>query len=279
MVKKEFKVLGHKVEYSVTESSQEFNKLDTARTDAANDEAVANIVYRSMNPETRSVFLHGRDAEEAKDGKPAVAGVQGVEQQFEAMFDGVQYEPDDVAKGFTISRKTEVAKNAKGETRMRDGVEVEKFIESEEAYYNRALAMSVKYKKFASEDAAREHFQPLIVGIAGAILFDPSAPPPSEKGPKKLAAKYKLAAAKSISLGTFDKVNANLLSKIGKTFVPTNDTSKLYTGKYPTKIDGKDTEVDFSVSDKDAEALGWLIKEYQDWKSNQELAALATLTE
>lgn len=276
MKNKEYKVLGHKVNYNVPETSAEFNKLDPKREDAACDEAVANIVYRSMNPDTRFWFLHGRDAVEAKDSAPAVAAIVGVETLLEDMFKDVVYDDKDKADDNTVARRTEIAKNAKGEVKMKDGAEVTKFVEAEEVYYNRALALAVKYKKFASEDAARAHFQPLIEQIAAEVPFDVTQAERTDRGPKKLAAKYKLAAAKSIALGNVEKLNTGVLTKIGKVFSPTNDTTKMFTGKYPAKAaDGSETQVDFSVSDKDADTLGWLIKEYSDWKSQQELNVLA----
>lgn len=258
MTKKEYKVLGHKVNYNVTESSAEFNKLDPKRPDAANDEAVANIVYRSMNPDTRYWFLHGRSEEETKKlveaGKlPSTAkAIVGVEEET------------------GIDRKTEEVKGKDGKVRMRDGVAVTRFTEAEEEYYKRAIAELVNEKKFSSEEAVREHFQPLIEQIALEVPFDIVAAESAERGPKKLAAKYKLAAAKSLSLGTVDGVNANLLSKINKSFTPTGDTEKLFEGVF----EHNNEQVPFKVSDKDAEAYGWLIKEYMDWKASQELLAM-----
>lgn len=258
MKQQEYKVLGHKVAYNVTESSVEFNKLDPKRTDAANDEAVANIVYRSMNPDTRYWFLHGRTEEETKKlveaGKlPSTAtAIVGVEAET------------------GIDRKTEEAKGKDGKVRMKDGVPVTKFIEAEEVYYNRAIAELVAEKKYSSEEAVREHFQPIIAAIALEVPFDPTASEAAEKGPKKLAAKYKLAAAKSLSLGTVEHINTNLFTKINKTFTASGDTSKLFEGVF----DNNGEQVPFKVSDKDAEALGWLIKEYLDWKASQELLTM-----
>ena len=276
MIQKKYSILGHEVLYNVTENSAEFNTLDPSRPDAANDEAVSNLVYRSMNPNTRNLFLHGQEAEEAKDGKPAVEEIVGVEQLLEAMFEGVVYDKEDTEKGLTISRGTEVVKGSDGKPRLRDGVEITTFTESQERYYNRALSMTVKYKKFASEDVARAHFQPLIAAIALSVKLDPKAAPAAERGPKKLAAIYKIAAAKALSVGSIAKINKVHLSKIGKKFDESKDTSKMYAGKYPHKnADGQDVQVDFNVSDKDAETLGWLLKEHQDWKRHQELAALS----
>jgi hypothetical protein len=276
MKDQQFRVLGHEVIYKVPESSEEFNKLDPKRPDAACEEATNNIVYRSMNPDTRYWFLHGLSAEEIKKGaetNTALANAQpyeGVESEMEHLLEDVTLDKDE-----TASRKTIVAKNSKGEVRMKDGVEVTKFSESEEVFYNRVIALAVKYKKFASEDVAREHFDPTIKRIASYVPFDVTQAERAERGPVRLAGKYKLAAAKSLALGTTEKLNGLFQPTIGKTFAATNDTTKMFTGKYPAKkADGSEEQVDFSVSDKDAEALGWLIKGYQDWKASQELAAL-----
>lgn len=88
------------------------------------------------------------------------------------------------------------------------------------------------------------------------------------RGPIKLAEKYKKTAALVITNGTVDRVNSNQLAKIGKSFAPTNDTTKMYSGSVVVK-EGEPA-VTYNVSDKDAEALGRLIKEYQDWKADQE---------
>lgn len=262
MIKQEFRVLGHKIHYNVAESSEEFNKLDPKRKDAARDEAVNNIVYRSMNPDTRYWFLHGFSADDAKKLSESNPGTT-----YE-LYDGVEEETG-------IPRKTEPAKNKAGEVRMKDGVEVTKFIEPEEVYYNRVIATLVSDKKYASEDVAREHFQPFIERIASYVPFDVTEAEHAERGPKKLAAKYKIAAAKAMSIGTVEKLNKLFEPAIGKTFTATNDSTKMFSGKYPHKdSSGDETQVDFSVSDKDAEQLGWLVKEYQDWKASQELAAL-----
>jgi hypothetical protein len=281
MISKEYNILRHKVNYTVTESSDEFNKLDPSRKDAANDEAVQNIVYRSMNPEVRATFLHGREEVKADPtANPPIEGVSaliGVEEQMEDLLDGVDFVDND-----NLSRKTKVAVGKDGKPRMRDGVEVESYDEAEEAYYNRALALLVKYKKFTSEETARAHFQPLIESIASGVKFDPTAKERTATGPKRLPAKYKLAAAKSITLGTIHRVNEHQLTKIGKSFTPTSTDlikpeDKVYSGTIPASKDahGKDiAEVQYNVLDKDAETYGWLIKEYFDWKNANEVAAL-----
>ena len=277
MKEQTFKVLGHEVVYTVAESSVEFNKLDPKRPDAACAEANNNIVYRGMNPYTRDWFLHGfdltdDDVKKLITANPSVTYTpyEGVESEIETLL-----KDEVLAEGETPSRKTVPAKNAKGEVRTKDGVEVTKYNESQEVFYNRVLALAVKYKKFGSEDLARDHFDPIIKRLASYVPFDVTEREVGERGPKKLAGRYKIAAAKALSIGSVEKLNKHFTTSINKVFVPTNDTSKLFTGKYPTKAaDGTESQVDFSVSDKDAEDLGWKIKEYQDWKSSQELAQL-----
>jgi hypothetical protein len=249
MTTKEYRVLGHQVKYNVTESSEEFNKLDPGRKDAANDEAVANIVYRGMNPITRYDFLHGREAVEAKDGTPAISAIKGVEAET------------------GIDRKTEEVKGKDGKVRMKDGVPMTRFIEAEEVFYNRVLEQLVQDKKFASEDAARAHFQPIIELIAKEVPFDVKAREAGERGPKKLPADCKLQAAKILTEGSTDNANSRFES-IGKKFEPTGDTSVMFTGSFPGS-DGKD--VSFNVSEKDAVTLGWLLKEWKAWYATQGL--------
>ena len=279
MKNQQFKVLGHEVEYTVPESSEEFNKLDPKRADAACAEANNNIVYRSMNPYTRDWFLNGvsLDDEDLKKLIAANPTVKyepyiGVETEMEELLKDTKFEDDSE----TPSRKREVAKNSKDQVSMKDGVPVMKPTESQERYYNRVLGLAVKYKKFGSEDLARAHFDPVIKRLASYVPFDVTEREVGERGPRKLKGTYKIAAAKAISIGTVEKLNKLFEPAIGKTFTATNDTTKVFTGKYPTKAaDGTEQQVDFSVSDKDAESLGWLIKEYQDWKAAQELASLA----
>lgn len=96
--------------------------------------------------------------------------------------------------------------------------------------------------------------------------------------PKKLANKYKLTAARIIAAGNIDAFNKNYLAQISKSFTASGDTSKMFKGTYevvdPVTKKPTGTTNSVEVSDKDAEALGWLIKEYQDWKAAQDQAAM-----
>lgn len=284
MIKKEFRTMGHKIAYLVPETSAEFNTFDTSRADAACDEAVNNIVYRSMHPDTRAIFLHGQ--EEKKDETTGVITqekVTGVEEESNSW--GLDFSNGlEIKRGgekvlvTNFDRFTKPVLDKEGKQRVKDNVEVTTWDETEEKYYDRVLAMSVALKKFASEDAARAHFQPLIDHVASLVPFDPKATARAERGPVKLPAKYKIFAAKKLATGTVDALMAGITAAIGKTFTPhvpkDGETVKLFTGKYPEKTpDGKSAEVDFSVPDADAEALGKLVQEYQTWKTNQDLAS------
>lgn len=289
MKKEPYKVLGHEVNYNVPETSTEFNALphDPKVTDPCLEEAKANIVYRSMNPDTRFLFLHGRSQTEVDEAAKAtppktLALIVGVEEQVESLTAeitdvaslGMKYASDgEVASSF--SRRTKVRKSKDGSVKKNEaGEELTAFDEPEEQYYNRVIAGLVAAKKFASEDAVREHFQPLIESIAAEVPFDIMAGPREARGPKKLAAKYKLAAAKVILAGTLDSLNANQLTSINKSYTLTGDTAKMFEGTIPA--DGKRFTADtpFKVSDKDAEALGWLIKEWSDWRAQQAMEAI-----
>lgn len=276
LVLKATRSLGHDIRYYVSASSADFNKLDTKRPDAANDEATANIIYRSMNPDFRHWFLHGREEEAAKDGQLAVTAIQGVEAEVLSwnlpVPPGFTYKDKSVVDSW--ARATKEAKNAKGEVRMKDNAPVEVFDtskETEDDYYSRVIAMAVAAKKFASEDAARAHWQTLAENVAIECAFDVQARERVSRLPAKLPAKYKMTAAVMIVRGKAHHFMTNTFSKVrSETWTATNDTSKTYAGT--AQVNG--SEVPFSVSDKDAESLGKLIKEYQDWKDAQDREAM-----
>lgn len=115
-------------------------------------------------------------------------------------------------------------------------------------------------RNFKEDEASTP--EPLAVDLTERVRKAPTA--------KRLPAKYKEAAAKVLAIGNLDNVNTNVLSKINKSFTATGDTEKMFSGQY----DDKGTAVAFNVSDKDAEALGWLLKEYFDYKASQELLSM-----
>jgi hypothetical protein len=264
MQTKQYKTLGYSLDFEVPATVEEFNqnawKADTGEGNPCLSEGINNIIYRGSLAEFRYNFLHG--VEEEKDDKGVVtqAAIAGVEELT------------------GVARNTEEVKGKDGKVRMKDGEPVTKFTESEEKYFDRVIAHLIDEKKFASEETARASFEPLAKQIATLVRFDAAAKERSFAGPKKLAQKYKLTAARIIANGTVAKANESYLSKIGKTFEPTGDTTKMFKGTYEVldsatkKPTGKTAEVE--VSDKDAEALGWLLKEYQDWKAAQEQAEM-----
>src|SRR5215831_3436075 len=120
LVLKPFKSLGHLFRYYVSATSADFNRLDTKRPDAANEEAVSNIAYRTMHPDWRYWFLHGREAVEAKDGTPAVTAIKGVEEEVTEwdipVPDGTVYKQDK-SPATSWERARKVLKPKTGEVR------------------------------------------------------------------------------------------------------------------------------------------------------------------
>lgn len=201
--------------------------------------------------DVRSIFLHGQEGKPEADGKPAVEEVIGVE---------------DLTK---IPRNT-VPVLKEGKAVVKDGEPVVEYDESEKLYFNRVIATLVKDGKHADEDEARASFQELFDQAIKVVGFPAEASERKPTGPKRLPAKYKISAAITIALGNVEKVNT-LMAPIKKTFTASGDDTKKFAGK-ATLPNGK--EVNYDVSDKDAETLGWLLKEYQDYRTTQELASM-----
>lgn len=258
----EYKSLGYALPFEAPSSVEEFNTnawkgATTGEGNPCLDEAINNIIYRGSLAEWRDLFLHGREEDKEKN----LTAIKGVEETT------------------GIERNTKPALNAKGEKRVKDGEVVTVYDESQEKYFDRVLSTLVKNGKFASEDLARASFEPFAKQCAAEVKFDASERERSATGPRRLANKYKLTAARIIAANTIDRANKDYLSKIGKTFEPTGDNTKTYTGTYEIidkvtqKSTGKTAQVE--VSDKDAETLGWYLKEYQDWVASQQLLAIA----
>lgn len=277
LVLRSLKSLGHAIRYYMPGSSADFNKLDPDRKDAALEEANNNIAYRSMHPDFRHWFLHGREAVEAKDGQPAIGAIEGIEAEVLGwnipVPEGFKYKDGTPVDSW--ARATKIATNAKGEERVKDGEKVEVFDvkkETEDDYYSRIISMAVAAKKFASEDAARAHWQALAEDVALEVPCDVKAAERKSRLPTKLPAKDKSTAAVMIVRGTVSKFITTIFSAIRPVeWVATGDTTKMYTGKATIK----GVEVDFNVSDKDATSLGWLVKEYREWKAAQAAEDLA----
>lgn len=211
--------------------------------------------------EVRDTFLHGTDAVAATETVPAREKFVGVEES------------------------TGIARNTKpvlkdGKPKVVDNEVVTEYDETQKDYFDRVIATLVKDGKFGNEDEARASFQPQFDTAIKLVGFPAAKAESKAKAPTKLAAKYKVAAAKVIAKGTVDSVNSNQLAKINKSFAPApsveGEVVKFYTGTYPDgqNEDGSPKQVSFSVSDKDADTLGWLIKEYFDWKAQQEMLAI-----
>lgn len=212
--------------------------------------------------EIRDVFLHGADTVAATDTTPARPKIVGVEELT------------------GIARNTKPVLDKEGKPKLADGEPVTEFDETQGKYFDRVVATLVKDGKYSTEEEALASFQSLFDEVITYVGFPAAKAESKAKAPAKLAAKYKVAAAKVIAKGTTESVNSNQLAKIGKTFtastVAEGETPKLYTGTYPDgqNEDGTPKQVSFSVNDKDAETLGWLIKEYFDWKAAQEMTSL-----
>lgn len=95
------------------------------------------------------------------------------------------------------------------------------------------------------------------------------------KAPPRLAAKFKLAAAMALTIpGKLDTLNATgflSATKLNKPFTPSVPVEGEVVKMFETTIQDDtglfgavDAQVKLSVSDKDAEALGWLYKEWND---------------
>jgi len=243
MKTREYKSLGLKVNFQVPESVTEFD-TNAKKEGACLDEAVNNVIYRGSLAEFRDTFLHGCKAQPAADGKPEVTEIKGVEQLT------------------GIERLTEPVKGKDGKPVIKDGEAVTKYSESEGDYFDRVLAQ---------ENKEASAFQSLADKVAASIAFDASASERKPSGPKKLANKYKLTAARIIAGPNLASFVSNKLSNIGKTFTATGDLTKKFEASYEAN-DGTTQSV--SVSDKDAETLGWLVKELSDWQERQALAGM-----
>ena len=259
MTDRKIRSLGLEVTQQVPSTNEEY---DTAakKVNAACVAAVDQIVAHIWLTEFRDMFLHGREASAATDSAAAVEAIQGI--------DGITGIPRKVKP--VLTKEGAQKKDANGN-------EVTTPDESEGEYFNRVIDQLVSDKKFPHAEAAKESFATLAQNIADQIPFDVEAAERVARGPKGLAVEYKISAAYVITRGTVDKLNTILQTEIGKTFVASNDTTKMYTGTFPQKdpSTGVVTDVPFNVSEKDALALGTLLKERATWKAAQDKTELA----
>lgn len=219
------------------------------------------IRYHVTLGEVREAFLHGIPAKDATATSPAVEELEGVE------------------KLSGVERKTKPILDKDGKPKMDGSNPLTDWAETEGDYYKRVCATLVQEQKFTTVEGARASFQPTFDAAIKAVGFPAEKSESAARGPIKLPAKYKIFAAKKLATGTVDALMATITAAIQKTFTPatapTDGTPvKMYTGEFPTGTKdaaGKDVMQAFSVPDVDAEALGKVVKEYQDWKTQQDL--------
>ena len=253
-----YRTLGYKdVQVQTPETVEEFNENAGVSVEHPNpclEEATSNIVWRSTLQAVRAIFLHGEEA----DVEKGIVASEGIEQLT------------------GIERITKHVKGKDGKVRMKDGEPVTAYDESEEEYFDRVIAKLVEDGKFSTEEAARESFRPLMDKIAAGVKFDASPSARTVKAPKKLAFNYKFTAARLLSAGAhaLKAFNDHQLSKIGKSFVPyvVPEGEEVKTFNATGEVNGKTLTV--NVSDRDAETLGWLIKEWSSWNEKQQLGAI-----
>lgn len=153
-------------------------------------------------------------------------------------------------------------KTAKGKAIMKT--------EQDGEFVNRICALKgwtdLKHLQSKLDDAVKNHGakdgqpgKPLAVDITKAKR---------EGKPPKLAEKYKLTAGRLLAGTNLQRFIDTNLSQIGKTFTPTGDKSKLYSPKFTDKTGAEKT---ISVSDADAEALGWLVREWSLFDEQQRM--------
>lgn len=123
----------------------------------------------------------------------------------------------------------------------KDGADILVYDETEADYVARVCA-----EKKCEVSA----FQPLANEIAAQLKFDASARERKPTAPKKLAQKYKDTATAIMAGANFKKFLADVKKAISKDFTATGD------------------------KEKDVEAVGWLVKEFAEYKEKQTLAAM-----
>jgi hypothetical protein len=122
----------------------------------------------------------------------------------------------------------------------KDGADILAYGETEAEYFERVVAAKGPITAYQS----------LMDSAAKLVPFDPAERERKPAAPKKLAAKY-LETAQAIMKGKhLDRFVKDVKTNLGKTWVKTADAAK------------------------DAESLGWLVKEMAAWKEDQELKAM-----
>jgi len=243
MKQQKYSSLGLDVNLSVPETLDEFD-ANAKKAGACLAEAISNVVYRGSLAEFRYHFLHGISQQEIDEDKEHATFAEGTQP-----IQGVE----DLTK---IERKTVQVKDKAGNPVVKDGEPVTNFDpeDSEAKYFKRVCA---------EKSVEPSSFQSTADAVATALVFDASASERKATGPKKLAAKYKEKAAAVIANGTTETfITAKFVPTVGRTptFTLTNDQTKTFSVTWKSG----DATKNATVSDKDAEALGWLVKEYSD---------------
>lgn len=168
----------------------------------------------------------------------------------DTLLHGIEAEPAKDGKpavpGFDgIEQRTKITRKVK---KVKKGdKEVEVYDETEDEYLSRVAA---------TQKVEVSSFQPIADEVCKRLAFDPSASERKPAGPKTLPAIYKNTAAGVIAKGkkSVDILLALFKRDINKTVVLTNDPAK------------------------DAELLGWAIKEHKAWKDKQDMEAYSNPT-
>jgi hypothetical protein len=249
MKKEKYSSLGLDIDLSVPDSEAEFN-ANAGKEGACLAEATNNVVYRGMLATFRYHFLHGISEKDLADDSSHKSFVEGT-----TPIEGV-----DVVTG--IERKEVPVLDKEGKPRIVDGEPLTQYDpdDSEAKYFKRVCA---------EKNLKPENFQDLANRIAAALVFDASASERKAVGPKKLAAKYKEKAARILAGNNVAALQAKYEGLVRNpdgsaksfSFTATNDQTKTFVVKWKN---GDGAEQSATVSDKDAESLGWLAKEYVD---------------
>lgn len=237
MVKQEFKPLGVKVGLNVPASPEEFGPTLLSH-------GIKSVTAWTTLADWRYYFIHGITAEDLKEDEKNKLFITGA-----APLGGVE-------EVTGIERKQVEVKDAKGVVKMKDNQPVMKFDESEEVYFKRVLAA----KNMKADD-----FEELGQKIADLLVFNPEAKESTGRtAPVRLARKYKDRAGAMIANGNVEAFGAKYTELTGKpfSFTETKDLEKTFTATWTPS--GTTETKTATVSDKDADALGWLAKEYAE---------------
>jgi hypothetical protein len=243
--------LGMEFQLTVPESAEEFdtgprssNLVPAGKAGECLAQAIRAIVAWDVNASFRYYFLHGIGQDDLDKDKDHVLFAEGT-----SPVAGVE----ELSK---IERMTVPVKDKAGNPVVKDGEPVTNFDpnDSEAKYFKRVLAET------KTEAASYQH---VADAVAASLVFNAAPTERAAVGPKKLAAKYKEKAAAVIANGTTDTfIQSKFIPVVGRTptFTLTNDQTKTFSVTWKSG----DATKNATVSDKDAEALGWLVKEYSD---------------